>query len=74
MIAPSLGKPNKKGSRFSYREPLTLQCRRQDLNLHSLNGNQALNLARLPIPPLRRLGYMELSRADLIFQGAISES
>jgi hypothetical protein len=28
-------------------------CRRQDLNLHCLNGNQALNLARLPIPPLR---------------------
>src|SRR5262245_47664307 len=31
-------------------------CRRQDLNLHCLNGNQALNLARLPIPPLRRRG------------------
>ena len=30
-----------------------VECRRQDLNLHSLNGNQALNLARLPIPPLR---------------------
>src|SRR5437016_7179772 len=29
-------------------------CRREDSNLHSLNGNQVLNLARLPIPPLRR--------------------
>src|SRR5436305_9451232 len=24
------------------------QCRREDSNLHSLNGNQVLNLARLP--------------------------
>jgi hypothetical protein len=31
-----------------------LQCRREDSNLHSLNGNQVLNLARLPIPPLRQ--------------------
>lgn len=30
-----------------------VQCRRQDLNLHALDGHQALNLARLPIPPLR---------------------
>src|SRR5437879_4810174 len=30
------------------------QCRREDSNLHSLYGNQVLNLARLPIPPLRR--------------------
>lgn len=28
-------------------------CRRQDLNLHWVNPNQVLNLARLPIPPLR---------------------
>jgi hypothetical protein len=28
-------------------------CRRQDLNLHTLNEYQVLNLARLPIPPLR---------------------
>ena len=36
------------------RTPLPgLQCRRQDLNLHWVNPNQALNLARLPIPPLR---------------------
>ena len=27
------------------------------MNLHSLDGNQALNLARLPIPPLRQLLY-----------------
>ena len=26
-------------------------CRRKDSNLHSLNGNQVLSLARLPIPP-----------------------
>ena len=31
-----------------------LQCRREDSNLHSLNGNQVLNLARLPVPPLRQ--------------------
>jgi hypothetical protein len=30
-----------------------VNCRREDSNLHSLNGNQVLNLARLPIPPLR---------------------
>ena len=29
-------------------------CRRGDLNPHALFGHQALNLARLPIPPLRR--------------------
>src|SRR5262245_12759376 len=29
-------------------------CRRGDLNPHALIGHQALNLARLPIPPLRR--------------------
>ena len=28
-------------------------CRREDLNLHSLYGNQLLKLARLPVPPLR---------------------
>lgn len=28
------------------------KCPRQGSNLHSLYGNQALNLARLPIPPL----------------------
>src|SRR5262249_29137237 len=28
------------------------KCRREDSNLHSLSGNQVLNLARLPIPPL----------------------
>jgi hypothetical protein len=36
------------------RNPLPcLQCRREDSNLHTLNGYQVLNLARLPIPPLR---------------------
>jgi hypothetical protein len=29
------------------------QCRRGDLNPYALFGHQALNLARLPIPPLR---------------------
>ncbi len=33
--------------------PYAVRCRRQDLNLHSHYRNQALNLARLPIPPLR---------------------
>src|ERR1700722_3407482 len=33
--------------------PYVSRCWRQDLNLHSLDGNQALNLARLPIPPLQ---------------------
>lgn len=33
--------------------PFAVKCRRQDLNLHDLEGHQALNLARLPIPPLR---------------------
>lgn len=31
-----------------------VRCRREDSNLHSLYGNQVLNLARLPVPPLRR--------------------
>ncbi len=35
--------------------PFGVKCRRQDLNLHSHYRNQALNLARLPIPPLRRV-------------------
>src|SRR5437667_10015678 len=36
------------------RKPLMMQqCRREDSNLHTLNGYQVLNLARLPIPPLR---------------------
>src|SRR5438105_4591241 len=33
---------------------MLFRCRRQDLNLHWVNLNQALNLACLPIPPLRR--------------------
>ena len=50
-------KDTKKGFTPLRRKPLHgNECRRQDLNLHSLVGNQALNLARLPIPPLRRMG------------------
>ena len=33
-----------------------VDCRREDSNLHTLYGYQVLNLARLPIPPLR-LGW-----------------
>src|SRR5262245_44669941 len=33
-------------------------CRRGDLNPHELCTHQALNLARLPIPPLRRGGFL----------------
>jgi RNA polymerase sigma factor (sigma-70 family) len=40
------------------------ECRRQDLNLHWVNPNQALNLARLPIPPLRLLGVPLTLRTD----------
>ena len=29
------------------------ECRREDLNLHGVSSHQVLNLARLPIPPLR---------------------
>jgi hypothetical protein len=29
------------------------QCRRWDLNPHERNAHYALNVARLPIPPLR---------------------
>jgi hypothetical protein len=28
-----------------------IECGKQDLNLHGVNPHQALNLARLPIPP-----------------------
>jgi hypothetical protein len=35
-------------------DALGLSCRRGDLNPHALIGHQALNLTRLPIPPLRR--------------------
>ena len=43
----------KKGLRADALSPFASSCRRQDLNLHSHYRNQALNLARLPIPPLR---------------------
>ena len=43
----------KKGLRLLDVNPCAVECRRQDLNLHSHYRNQALNLARLPIPPLR---------------------
>ncbi len=36
-------------------------CRRGDLNPYALFGHQALNLARLPIPPLRRGGPTSLA-------------
>src|SRR5439155_26931391 len=42
--------PSKKG--LTHRRK-SFECRREDSNLHSLNGNQVLNLARLPVPPLR---------------------
>src|SRR6516162_8366928 len=51
----------KKGLRADALSPFASSCRRQDLNLHSHYRNQALNLARLPIPPLR-LGLLVLSR------------
>jgi hypothetical protein len=31
------------------------KCRREDSNLHPVNPDQTLNLARLPIPPLRQV-------------------
>ena len=40
--------------------PCDSECRGQDLNLHSLNGNQALNLARLPISPPRRVKHYDI--------------
>src|SRR5262245_39398425 len=49
--------------------PFVTRCRRQDLNLHSLDGNQALNLARLPIPPLRRRGRSYYRSAPAQFKG-----
>jgi hypothetical protein len=58
----------KDSGRFAL-SPFAVRCRRQDLNLHDLYGHQALNLARLPIPPLRltlrqhgkRIGNQELA-------------
>src|SRR5205809_499332 len=35
---------SRKGSRLIAVTPFTARCWRQDLNLHSLDGNQALNL------------------------------
>ncbi len=35
-------------------------CRRGDLNPYALFGHQALNLARLPIPPLRLVAPLYL--------------
>ena len=49
------------------------ECGKEDSNLHDPRGHQALNLARLPIPPLPRI--LSLHRPDLIskapFSGAI---
>src|SRR5438132_12877939 len=51
----SVAAGNKKGLTRYPRKPCALhECRREDSNLHTLNGYQVLNLARLPIPPLRR--------------------
>ena len=36
------------------------------MNLHCLNGNQALNLARLPIPPLRRCGDLSQITSQIV--------
>src|SRR5205085_9101916 len=52
-FAPKVGRVKRKGSRPSDASPCVEKCRREDSNLHSLYGNQVLNLARLPIPPLR---------------------
>lgn len=45
--------PGHQEKQKSLENPGFSHCRRQDLNLHSHYRNQALNLARLPIPPLR---------------------
>src|SRR5215471_5349053 len=52
--APQTRRRKKVGLRLYSVTPHASMCRRQDLNLHWVNPNQALNLARLPIPPLRR--------------------
>ncbi len=41
------------------------QCRREDLNLHGVNPHQVLNLARLPIPPLR-LSFVFRTRGPVL--------
>src|SRR5262245_52292378 len=59
----------KKGTHGYYRKSLMRMCRREDSNLHSLNGNQVLNLARLPVPPLRQLTDCILGPASRHRQG-----
>src|SRR5262249_30259564 len=44
--------------------PFVTRCRRQDLNRHCLNGNQALNLARLPRAELSSAMYRQRGRTD----------
>ena len=39
--------------RISNQRVQLLECRRWDLNPHERNAHYALNVARLPIPPLR---------------------
>ena len=34
-----------------------IECGKQDLNLHGVNPHQALNLARLPIPPFPQSSF-----------------
>ncbi len=37
-----------------------LECRRRDLNPHERIAHYALNVARLPVPPLRRSGMISI--------------
>ena len=52
------GKTEKGLRHYLAASPYMRRCRRQDLNLHSLYGNQLLKLARLPVPPLRQGGIL----------------
>src|SRR5262249_19572379 len=54
-----LAASTRKGLRRIDVNPYMAKCRREDSNLHSLNGNQVVNLARLPVPPLRQVRLSE---------------
>src|SRR5437763_246049 len=56
------GSAHKEGQGYGAVNPCPSECWRQDLNLHTLHGYQALNLARLPIPPLQ-LDTVTIDRA-----------
>lgn len=45
-----LPRPTKEGLRLIDVNPYALYCRREDSNLHSLNGNQVLNLKITHLP------------------------